>query len=107
MSWRTPAIVLCGILATGVAQAQPEPSDPAAVEAARADFSEGQGHFRAKRWSEALKAFEKSYAGVPSPNAQLMIGRCLRELGRGPDAAAAFSSAEAEARKRVNRGESK
>jgi hypothetical protein len=88
------------------AAADQEP-DPAAVDAARVDFAEGQGHFRSKRWAEALKAFERSYAQVASPNAQLMIGRCLRELGRMPEAATAFSSAEMEARRRVKNGESK
>lgn len=99
--------LVCGILASAAPADAQDTSDPAAVEAARAEFSEGQGHFRAKRWAEALRAFEKSYGGVPSPNAQLMIARCLRELGRGPDAAAVFSAAESEARKRVNRGENK
>lgn len=100
----------CGIAAAlGLAApaAAAEPDDPAAVEAARSDFADGQSQFRSKKWADALKSFERSYDKVPSPNAQLMIARCLRELGRGPDAALAFKEAEAEARKRVKQGESK
>lgn len=102
------AIALIGTIAgiAAPAAADQEP-DPAAVDAARVDFAEGQGHFRSKRWSDALKSFERSYAQVASPNAQLMIARCLRELGRAPEAASAFRDAETEARRRVKNGESK
>jgi hypothetical protein len=102
-------VVMCGIAGTSLpARADTDtPPDPVAVEAARADFAEGQGHFRSKRWPEALKAFERSYAQVPSPNAELMVARCLRELGRGADSAAAYTVAETEARNRVTKGEAK
>lgn len=99
--------LVCVISGTVVPAAADQDPDPAAVDAARADFAEGQGHFRARRWNEALKSFERSYAQVASPNVQLMIGRCLRELGRAPEAAAAFTSAEGEARRRVKSGEAK
>ena len=98
--------LVCGMV-TVVLPAAADQDDPAAVDAARFDFAEGQGHFRSKRWEQALKSFERSYAQVPSPNAQLMIARCLRELGRTPEAATAFVSAESEARRRVKNGEGK
>ena len=97
--------LVCGIAGVAVPAAAQEP-DPS-VDAARVDFAEGQGHFRSKRWNDALKSFERSYAQVPSPNAQLMIARCLRELGRCSEAATSFKETEAEARKRVKSGETK
>ncbi|MBX3234103.1 MAG: hypothetical protein KIT84_06410 [Labilithrix sp.] len=103
---RALVIVLAACAITGTAAAQSEPAAEA-IEAARADFVEGQAHFKGKRWAEALRSFERSYAAALSPNAQLMIARCLRELGRGPEAAAAFASAEGEAKRRAARGESK
>lgn len=99
--------LVCGIAGISAPAFADQDTDPAAVDAARVDFAEGQGHFRSKRWSDALKSFERSYAQVSSPNAQLMIGRCLRELGRAPEAAAAFKEAETEARRRVRAGENK
>ncbi len=84
-----------------------ESSDPQVVDAARFDFTEGAAHFQGKRWADALKAFEHSFSLVPSPNTELMIARCLRELGRRVDAANAYASAAAEAHRRVTAGEGK
>ena len=86
---------------------EPEPTDPQTVDAARFDFTEGTAHFQAKRWAEALKAFEHSFSLVPSPNTELMIARCLRELGRRVDAANVYASAAAEAHRRAMAGEGK
>lgn len=104
--WRSSVLVFALTVGNAKLAAAAEP-DEATVEAARSDFAEGQSQFRSKKWSEALKSFERSYEKVPSPNAELMVARCLRELGRGPDAALAYKEAEAEARKRVKQGESK
>ena len=84
-----------------------ETIDPRVVDAARFDFTEGTAHFQAKRWAEALEAFEHSFSLVASPNTKLMIARCLRELGRRPDAADAYADAAAEAHRRVTAGEGK
>lgn len=89
-----------------VAHADGDP-DSVAIDTARADFSDGTSQYRAKKWGDALKSFERSYQVVPSPNALLMIARCQRELGRASDAASTFASAEYEAKKRVKNGESK
>jgi len=84
-----------------------ETIDPRVVDAARFDFTEGTAHFQAKRWAEALEAFEHSFSLVASPNTKLMIARCLRELGRRTDAADAYADAAAEAHRRVTAGEGK
>lgn len=84
-----------------------QPSDPQALEDARWQFSEGTAHFQGRRYAEAMAAFERSNAIVPSPNADLMIARCLRDLGKKVEAAAAFERAEKSARKRVATGEAK
>lgn len=94
--WSSPALA-----------GEPEATDPQVVDAARFDFTEGTAHFQAKRWADALKAFEHSYSLVPSPNTSLMIARCLRELGRRADAANAYANAAAEAHRRVTAGEGK
>jgi hypothetical protein len=93
--------------ASSAASAEPESSDPQAVESARFDFAEGTAHFQARRYENALKSFEHSFTLVESPNTQLMIARCLRELGRRADAVAAYTDAATEARKRATRGETK
>lgn len=76
-------------------------------EAARSVFTEGAAHFEARRYPEALAAFERSYHVSQSPNALLMMARCQRELGQRPDAVATFERADAEARQRVAAGEPK
>lgn len=70
-----------------------------------ADFADGSEHYRAGRWAEALAAFERSQRGGRSPNAELMIARCLRELGRRVAAVETFGRAEAEANARAALGE--
>jgi hypothetical protein len=77
------------------------------VEDARWQFTEGSAHFQGKRWSEALSAFERSFALVPSPNTELLIARCQRELGRRPEAVRSFEHAAEEARRRTAAGETK
>lgn len=76
-------------------------------ENARAEFADGNSAFQGKRWGDALKAFERSYAIVASPNTELMIARCLRELGRRADAANRYANAAQDAKQRVAKGEAK
>jgi hypothetical protein len=107
--WRAGVVVLGAtlLLRSGLAEAAEVEADPQAIETARFDFTEGTAHFQAKHWAEALRSFEQSFALVPSPNTELMIARCLRELGRRTEAAKSYASAAAEARRRVTKGESK
>jgi hypothetical protein len=76
-------------------------------ENARSEFAEGNTAFQKKQWGDALKAFERSYSIVSSPNTELMIARCLRELGRRADAANRYANAAQEAKQRVTKGEAK
>ena len=89
------------------AQARTDAADERAIEDARWEFAEGSAHYQARRWPEALAAFERSQKLVSSPNTELMIARSLRELGRRAEAAQHFEHAHDEAKKRVQRGESK
>jgi hypothetical protein len=96
-----------GIVGTAPAAMAADQDPTETVEAARFEFVEGSSHFQAKRWPEALRSFEHSFSLAPSPNTELMIARCLREMGRRTDAAAVFASAAAEALRRVSKGETK
>jgi hypothetical protein len=95
------------IWSPAVCAADPGTNDPQVIESARYEFAEGTTHYQRKRWADALRSFEQSFSHVDSPNTELMIARCLRELGRTPEAAAVFSSAEANARRRLTAGEAK
>jgi hypothetical protein len=67
------------------AQAQGASLDAASKEekkAAASDYRNGMKAFQAKRFDDALAAFEKSYDTVRSPNSRLMIGRTLAALER-------------------------
>lgn len=74
---------------------------------AKTQFAAGSGHFQARRWAEALEAFERANAIVPSPNTELLIGRCLRELGLTVLAVKAFDRTVDDAKRRVEAGETK
>lgn len=78
---------------------------PRGVDDHQADFAAGSAHYQGGRWAEALAAFERSQRGAPSPNAELMIARCLRELGRRVAAVETFERAAVEARARAAAGE--
>lgn len=100
------SLVLAFTVVTSSSPAVADP-EPDAIEAARHEFAEGTSHCQAKRWQEALRAFERSHSLVASPNTELMIARCLRELGRRADASVAYATAAAEAKQRVAKGEAK
>jgi hypothetical protein len=82
-------------------------TDPSALAAAKKRFAEGSTLYLAGRYAEALEVLKTSYDLVPSPNSELVIARCLRELGRLVDAQSAFADAEVEARRRVAEGSAK
>ena len=76
------------------------PVDQASKEqwkAAQKTFHVGDELYDAKRFSEALTAYRASHEIVASPNSRLMMGRCLRELGRLSDAYAEFDLALSDA----------
>jgi hypothetical protein len=99
------AALLALNLGVVVMPAEAQTSD--ARDEARALFAEGSAHYQARRYAEAFAALERSHALVDSPNTELLVARCLRELGRRVDAALAFEHAEKEARRRVAQGEAK
>jgi len=80
---------------------------PGNEQAARNLFVDGSAKLKAGQAAEALPLLEKSFAIVPSPNTELLLGRAQRELGRRVDAVATLEHAAAEARRRVARGEAK
>jgi tetratricopeptide (TPR) repeat protein len=67
---------------------------------ARDELRRGNEHYSKERYEEALAAFRKSYAAVPSPNSRLMIGRSLLRLGRSDLAHEELSATMAEATER-------
>lgn len=66
------------VLSTRAALADGAPADGGA----EANFEAGQKLFDAGRLDEARELFLKAYAVSKSPNARLMIARCLTGLGR-------------------------
>jgi hypothetical protein len=65
--------------------------------AAQKTFEAGDDLFEHGRYEEAMTAFRASQALVASPNSRLMIGRCLRELGRRAEAYIEFEATAQEA----------
>jgi hypothetical protein len=111
---RATAVVLLAFmppaLLTSPAAAAPQPSGaPEQRDGADAKtlFSRGAELFAQKRFAEALDVLEQSYRLLPSPNTNLLIARCLRDLGRLVEALEHFQATETEARARVAAGESK
>lgn len=72
------ALCLVGGAAPALAQ-QPAP-------AARAEFEAAQKLFDQGRQAEALPRFRKAYEASKSPNARLMIARCLIAMGKTTEA---------------------
>ena len=62
-------------------------AEPAFAETdAKAEFKDGQRLFDAGRQAEALPHFRKAFAASKSPNARLMVARCLVALGKTTEA---------------------
>lgn len=57
------------------------------------DFNRGKAFYAAQNFEDALAAFRASVATYPSPTAQLLVARCLRELGRLGEAVLAYEDA--------------
>ncbi len=90
---------------TGAGDTAPEGTEAEPTKAAeltdadRQNYTLGRNEYDAKRYEAALAAFRK----VPhSPNAQLYSARCLRELGRIPEAYDELRSALGEATTRAD-----
>ncbi|HKU45068.1 MAG TPA: hypothetical protein VJR89_43210 [Polyangiales bacterium] len=77
------ALVLQLVAATamlGIAAAQPAPVS--SESGAREAYSVGLDAFGRGAYGEAARAFARADALAESPNAKLMLGRCLREQGQ-------------------------
>jgi hypothetical protein len=59
---------------------------PAFAEPSKQQFAAAQNLYDEKSYERALAQFEKLAAETGSPNAELYVARCLRELGRLPQA---------------------
>jgi hypothetical protein len=64
-------------------------------------YQQAQEHYLAKRYTEALPLFERVADELDSPNAQLYVARCQRQLGRLVRAHAAMSKTVAMATTRA------
>lgn len=81
-------------------------AEPAFAEAAQADgrvdFKDGQKLFDAGRQADALPLFRKAFAASNSPNARLMIARCLIALGKTAEAYEEMATTTREATARAD-----
>jgi hypothetical protein len=96
-------VPVAGLIAPAASFAQAL-SDPEAVAKAKQLFAQGSALYLAGEYGKALDALTTSYRLLPSPNSELVIARCLRELGRLVEAQSSFASAEVEARRRAAQG---
>lgn len=80
----TPALALV-LLLVGSAPARAAPGADE-VKQAQASFQEGQKLFDAGDHAAALEHFRAALEVTASPNARLYVARCLREIGRLPEA---------------------
>jgi len=76
-------------------------ADPASEALALKTFAEGRRHFEARRYDDALRAFQSSLDALPSPNTRLYLARCLREQGKIASAHSMFRVTSSEAEDRV------
>jgi hypothetical protein len=64
----------------------------AETQRARDAFQAGKSAFDAARYADALREFTRADQAVASPNTELMIARCLQQLGRLAEAYNAYVS---------------
>jgi hypothetical protein len=89
------------------AKAAASAEEPATVAQAKQLFAQGSALVVAGRYADALPLLQRSFEEVQSPNSELLVARCLRELGRLVDAQSAFTWTETEARRRLEDGEAR
>jgi hypothetical protein len=100
---RISRVALAGVLALafvgpgGAALAGP----PAKGDAAREHFDSAQKLFDQKKYEAALVLFRQAHAASKSPNARLMVARCLLALGRLAEAHDELTATVAEAASRA------
>lgn len=82
MRWRR---AIGAVAAAIVFMAEPALAQPAQADA-KVEFTAGQKLFDAGRQAEALPHFRSAFAASNSPNARLMIARCLVALGKTAEA---------------------
>ena len=102
LAWVVSAGSLATLAVHRDARAEGPARDPS-VEAKRL-FAEGSALYLAGQYEGALAALERSHQLLASPNSELVMARCLRELGRLVEAREAFESAELEAHRRAIEG---
>lgn len=61
-------------------------AEPASAEPSKQQFAAAQNLYDEKSYERALAQFDKLASETGSPNAELYVARCLRELGRLPQA---------------------
>jgi hypothetical protein len=81
----------------GAVGVSPGAATPVQREQAQAMFKRGKGLFDAKKYPDALAAFQASMEVVASPNARLYVARCLRETGKLVEAYVEFDRTAIEA----------
>jgi hypothetical protein len=101
-----PAALAAALLllpAPAMAQAPPVTAEPPATPepSARAAFDAGRALYDAGRHAEARPLLQQAYQASRSPNAHLLVARCLREEGRLPEAYEEMSATSREASARA------
>lgn len=93
--------LVCAALALAASVASPAAAAPAQEPRARAraqaDFDAAQRLFDRGKYAEALALFQRAHEATGSPNAHLMMARCLLALGRTADAYEAMAATAREA----------
>jgi hypothetical protein len=87
-------VLAAAVFASGAAYAggaDPTAATPQQKEEAQAHFTKAHDFFVQKQFPQALGEAKASWGIVASPNARLFIARCLREMGKLPEAYVEFS----------------
>lgn len=92
-----PLFVALLLAAAPLALVTPARAQTELADSAKKQFKEAQKLYDQRDFEGALPLFEQVWDTLPSPNAKLYIARCLRELGRLPEAYEAFTVALNEA----------
>jgi hypothetical protein len=92
-----PLLVALLLAAAPLAFAPPARAQSELADVAKKQFKEAQKLYDQRDFEGALPLFEQVWETLPSPNAKLYVARCLRELGRLPEAYEAFTVALHEA----------
>ncbi len=83
----------------------PDPAADAKLAEAKKLYEDGSAAFSRNEFDAAVTSLQRSFDLVPSPTAELMLARALRESGKLAEAASHFASCEAAARTRIANGD--